>query len=320
MDESGPIVQPAVPESLRSAGETERQSGGQSERQSERQSGGQSGGQSERLDKLLTRTNGARLTRLDLANWLVSRDNPLTARVMVNRFWRLYFGTGLSKVLDDLGTRGEWPRYGELLDWLAVEFMDSHWDVKHMVRLLVTSSAYMQDSRPSAKLKELDPYNRLYARQSRWRLEAEFVRDNALEISGLLSSKLGGPSARPYQPSDYYKELNFPKRTYTPDKGEDQYRRGLYTHWQRTFLHPSLAAFDAPSREECTAERNISNSPLQALDLLNDPTYVEAARVFGQHIIEQGGGTFEERLRWAFRRALGREPRKGEQTTEKRFF
>jgi hypothetical protein len=286
MDDSGPVVQPAVPQSLPQP-----------------------------------KTEGnARLTRLDLANWFVSRENPLTARVFVNRLWKLHFGTGLSKVLDDLGTRGEWPRHMDLLDWLAVEFMDNHWDVKHVVRLLVTSSTYRQSSKPGDKLKELDPYNRLYARQSRWRFEAEFVRDNALEISGLMTSKVGGPSAKPYQPSDYYKELNFPKRTYTSDKGENQYRRGLYTHWQRTFLHPSLAAFDAASREECTAERNISNTPLQALTLLNDPTYVEAARVFAEHAIGLGGVSFDERLRWAYRRALSREPGQREEATMKELF
>lgn len=261
-----------------------------------------------------------RLTRLDLANWLVAPDHPLTARVMVNRFWKLCFGTGLSKTLDDLGSRGEWPRHLDLLDWLAVEFQESGWDVKHVLRLLVTSAAYRQSSKPEEKLKEVDPYNRLYARQSRWRLEAEFVRDNALAISGLFVPKLGGPSVNPYQPSDYYKELNFPKRTYTPDRGENQYRRGVYTHWQRTFLHPSLAAFDAPSREECTAERNISNTPLQALALLNDPTYVEAARVFAQHILEQGGTTFDQRLRWACRRALSRGPTPREEAALKTFF
>jgi hypothetical protein len=189
-----------------------------------------------------------------------------------------------------------------------------------MVRLLVTSSAYRQSSKPAEKLKELDPYNRFFARQSRWRLEAELVRDNALVISGLLTPTVGGPSANPYQPSDYYKELNFPKRTYTPDKGPEQYRRGLYTHWQRTFLHPSLAAFDAPTREECTAERNISNTPLQALTLLNDPTYLEAARVFAEHILEQGGTSFDQRLHWAYERALERAPATHEATTMKELF
>ncbi len=264
--------------------------------------------------------DGHRLTRLDLANWLVSSENPLTARVFVNRLWKLYFGTGLSKVLDDLGTRGEWPREAALLDWLANDFQESHWDVKHMVRLLVTSATYRQSSKPSEKLKEIDPFNRFYARQSRWRLDAEFVRDNALLICGLLTPTIGGESSRPYQPWDYYKELNFPKRTYTPDHDANQYRRGLYTHWQRTFLHPSLAAFDAPSREECTAERNVSNSPLQALALLNDPTYVEAARVLAQHTIEHGGANFSERLRWAWRRALGRTPTDKEEETMKQLF
>ena len=286
MDDSGEIVQPAVPRSL---------------------------------PQPLSEGN-RRLTRLDLANWLVARDNPLTARVFVNRLWKTCFGTGLSKVLDDLGTRGEWPRHLELLDWLAVEFMDSHWDVKRMVRLLVMSSTYRQSSKPTEKLKEADPFNRLYARQSRWRLDAEFVRDDALEISGLLTTKVGGPSAKPYQPSDYYKELNFPKRTYTPDHGEDQYRRGLYTHWQRTFIHPSLAAFDAPSREECTAERTTSNTPLQALSLLNDPTYLEAARVFAEHMMEHGGDAFADRLRWAYHTAVSRDPTSDEAASIKTLF
>lgn len=279
MDETGEIVQPAVPHFLPQPPPAAK----------------------------------GRLSRLDLANWFVSRDNPLTARVFVNRLWKIFFGAGLSKTLDELGNRGEWPRHLDLLDWLAVEFMDSGWDVKHMVRLMVTSATYRQTSRPTELLKEKDPYNRLHARQSRPRLEAEFVRDNALAVSGLLVKRIGGPSAKPYQPSDYYKELNFPKRTYVADCGENQYRRGLYTHWQRTYLHPSLLAFDAPSREECTAERNISNTPLQALALLNDPTYVEAARVLAAGIMERGGD-FDQGLRWAWRRALSREPTAAEAT------
>lgn len=251
---------------------------------------------------------GARPDRLDLANWLTDRDNPLTARVFVNRLWKLYFGTGISRVLDDLGSQGEWPVHPELLDYLAIAFMDSGWDVKHMVRLLVTSSAYRQSSRADAALKNIDPANRLIARQSRFRLEAEFVRDNALKVSGLLSAKMGGPAAKPYQPAGYYKELNFPTREYEPSTGEDLYRRGVYTHWQRTYLHPSLLAFDAPTREECTAERTISNSPQQALTLLNDPKFVEAARVFAERILLEGGDTPDERIRWAWREALSREP------------
>ncbi len=249
-----------------------------------------------------------RLTRMDLAKWLVSRQNPLTARTMVNRFWRIYFGTGISKVLDDIGSQGEWPGHPELLDYLSVEFMDSGWDMKHTIRLMVTSSTYRQNSLVKEDLREKDPFNRLLARQSRFRVPAEVVRDNALSISGLLSPTMYGRSARPYQPPGYYAQLNFPKREYEPDKGDNQYRRGVYTHWQRTFLHPTLMSFDAPSREECTAERPRSNTPLQSLALLNDPTFVEAARVFAANIIKQGGSTEEGRLKWAYRQALSREP------------
>ena len=253
-----------------------------------------------------------RPTRLDLANWVVSRNNPLTARTYVNRLWALYFGTGISRVLDDLGAQGEPPIHAELLDWLAVEFMESGWNVKHMVKLIVSSNAYRQSSKPNDLLRERDPYNRLIARQSRWRLDAEIVRDNSLLLSGLLVSKIGGPSVRPYQPVGYYSNLNFPKRRYEHDKGESQYRRGLYTHWQRTFLHPSMMAFDAPSRQECTAERSTSNTPMQALTLLNDPTYVEAARVFAARIVREGGETPTERINWAYRYALSRLPQQKE--------
>ena len=249
-----------------------------------------------------------RPTRLDLANWVVSKNNPLTARTFVNRLWAMYFGTGISRVLDDLGAQGEPPVHAELLDWLAVEFMESGWNVKHLVKLIVSSNAYRQSSKPNEILREKDPYNRLIARQSRWRLDAEIVRDNALLLSGLLVSKIGGPSVRPYQPIGYYSNLNFPKRKYVHDKGESQYRRGLYTHWQRTFLHPSMMAFDAPSRQECTAERSTSNTPMQALTLLNDPTYVEAARVFAARIVREGGGTPIEKINWAYRLALSRLP------------
>jgi hypothetical protein len=178
-----------------------------------------------------------------------------------------------------------------------------------MIRTIVTSAAYRQASRPSRELLERDPYNRLYARQSRFRLDAELVRDNALAISGLLSPRLGGPSVHPYQPRGYWSFLNFPPREWDDDTGEDQYRRGLYTWWQRTFPQPSLLAFDAPSREECVGERTRSNVPQQALVLLNDPTYLEAARVFAARILREGGATFEERVRWAYARALGRAPR-----------
>jgi len=255
---------------------------------------------------------GRRATRLDLARWLTSKENPLTARVFVNRLWKTYFGQGLTRTLDDLGSQGEWPTHPELLDWLAVEFVESGWDVKHMVRTLVTSATYRQTSRGSREILEHDPYNRLYARQSRFRLDAELVRDNALAVSGLLSTRMGGPSVHPYQPRGYWTFLNFPPREWDDDKGEDQYRRGVYTWWQRTFPQPSLLAFDAPSREECVGERTRSNVPQQALVLLNDPTYVEAARVFAARIVREGGATFETRLRWAYKRALARAPREEE--------
>src|SRR3989449_9427587 len=225
------------------------------------------------------------------------------------------FGTGLWRVLDDFGMHGDPPVNPELLDWLACEFMDSGWDVKHMVRLTVNSHAYKQVSTASKQLQARDPYNRELARQSRWRLEAELVRDNALSIAGLLVLKIGGPSVKPYQPEGYWENLNFPVRTYEPDQGESQYRRGLYTWWQRSFLHPSLLAFDAPSREECTAERNRSNIPQQALALLNDPTYVEAARAFAGRILKEGGAEATARIRWAWRQALSRAPRTDEVST-----
>ncbi len=249
-----------------------------------------------------------RPTRLELARWIISKDNPLTARAFVNRLWALFFGTGLSRVLDDLGAQGEPPVHPELLDWLAVEFMEHGWNVKHMVKLIVTSSTYRQSSKTSDVLRERDAYNRLVARQSRWRLDAEIIRDNALLLSQLLVPQIGGPSVRPYQPKGYYANLNFPKRKYVHDTGESQYRRGLYTHWQRTFLHPSLMAFDAPSRQECTAERATSNTPMQALTLLNDATYVEAARVFAARIIKEGGKTVTERINWAYQSVLSRLP------------
>ena len=253
-----------------------------------------------------------RATRLDLAKWIVRPDNPLTARVFVNRLWKLFYGTGISSRLDDLGAMGEPPSHPELLDWLALEFVDSGWDVKHMIRLMVGSKTYRQSSVPTEQHARKDPYNRLLARQSRWRLDAETVRDGALAISGLLSTKIGGPSVKPYQPAGYWVHLNFPKRRWTADQGESLYRRGLYTWWQRSFLHPSLMAFDAPNREECTAERARSNIPQQALVLLNDPTYVEAARVFAHRIrsvdFDNSADSIDPSLRWAFRMATSRYP------------
>ncbi len=260
-------------------------------------------------------TGGARATRLDLANWLVSPQNPLTARVTVNRLWRQFFGMGISKVLDDLGSQGEWPSHPELLDWLAAEFVQPQyqaagahaWDLKHLIRTIVTSQTYRQSSLSTPQLDERDPDNRLLARQSRFRVDAEVVRDIALSVSGLLVENFGGPSAKPYQPDGYLATLNFPKREYSASHGDDLYRRGVYTWWQRAFLHPSLLTFDAPTREECTINRVNSNTPLQALVLLNDPIYVEAARVFAQNIL-QHGRDWNARVEWAFQRAVDRPP------------
>lgn len=193
--------------------------------------------------------------------------------------------------------------------------MESGWDIKHLIRLMVTSSAYRQSSEPHEKRRERDPDNRLLARQSRFRLPAEMVRDNALATSGMLAGKIGGPSVKPYQPAGYWDHLNFPKRTWENDHGEAAWRRGLYTYWCRTFLHPSLLAFDASSREECVVDRVTSNTPLQALVLLNDPTYVESARVLAEKVLRYGGPTVDERIDWTFSRTLTRQPKSQERKT-----
>lgn len=245
-----------------------------------------------------------RFNRLDLANWMTAEDNPLTARAFVNRLWMLSFGQGLVKTLDDLGSQGTWPTHPELLDWLALDFQAKNWDVKAAMKQLVTSNAYRQSSVAHADLRHRDPYNALLARQGRYRLDAEFVRDNALAISGLLVDKVGGPSVKPYQPAGYWKYLNFPVRDWAHDRNENQYRRGLYTYWQRTFLHPSLLAFDASTREECSVERPRSNTPQQALVLLNDPTYVEASRALAERLLKVDGD--RDKIQLAFRLALQR--------------
>jgi hypothetical protein len=298
MDENGEIVAPAVPAMFRpDSSQTAR----------DLFVVPPSGGAGVPPEGGTTNDQTDRPTRLDLARWLASRDNPLVARVFVNRLWKLFFGKGLAANLDDLGAQGEPPVHAELLDWLAVEFIESGWDVKHMVRLMVTSRTYRQSSFETPGLRQRDPTNRLVARQSRSRLDAEMIRDNTLATSGLLTYAIGGRSTRPYQPEGYYQHLNFPKRTYVADAGAAQYRRGLYTHWQRAYLHPMLKAFDTPSREECTAERPISNTPQAALVLLNDPTFVEAARAFALRILREGGDTADDRLGWAWRQALGRD-------------
>jgi hypothetical protein len=256
-------------------------------------------------------TEAKRLTRLDLANWLVSPQNPITARAVMNRLWAQFFGIGLSAAVDDLGSQGELPSHPELLDWLASEFRDSGWDMKHMIRLIVTSETYRQSSRFQPKAMEIDPANRLLASQTPRRLEAEFVRDNALAIAALLNAEdIGGPSVKPYQPEGYYEALQFPNRDYVADTNSRQWRRSLYMHWQRTFLHPMLANFDAPARDECAAARTVSNTPQQALTLLNDPIFVEAARVFAARLLQdKAPASDEERLALAFQLALNRAPK-----------
>ncbi len=253
-----------------------------------------------------------RANRLDLARWVISPDNPLTARAFTNRVWKLFFGHGLAQPLDDLGAQGSKPTHPELLDYLAIRFTESGWDVKQLVRSMVLSATYQQTSLVSERLAKQDPYNHLYARQSRFRLDAELVRDNALAVSGLLDLTIGGPSVKPYQPAGYWSHMNFPKRSWQQSGGENLYRRGLYTHWQRMFLHPSLLAFDAPSREECTVERPRSNTPQQALVLLNDPTYVEAARSLAVRVLNEAGETSEQRLSWLFQTVLSRSPQDSE--------
>jgi Protein of unknown function (DUF1553)/Protein of unknown function (DUF1549)/Planctomycete cytochrome C/Concanavalin A-like lectin/glucanases superfamily len=245
--------------------------------------------------------------RLDLARWLVDRSNPLTARVTVNRYWQAYFGTGLVKTVGDFGAQGEWPTHSELLDWLATEFMDSGWDVKAMQRLIVTSATYRQSSKVTPPLLAADPENRLLARGPRFRLPAEALRDQALAASGLLVERIGGPSVKPYQPPGLWKELTG-SEDYVPDHGDKLYRRSLYTFWKRTVAPPALVTFDAAGRETCVVRPSRTNTPLQALNLMNDVTFVEAARVLAQRAMKEGGTTPEGRITFAFRLATARKP------------
>jgi len=281
LDESGPEVGPAIPEFL-----------------GEMKSGSE------------------RPTRLDLANWLTNSktDNgKLTARVMTNRIWYLLMGVGISKSLDDFGGQGEAPAFPELLDNLAIDFA-TDWNIKRAMRQIVLSKTYQQSSTASEELEKLDPYNQLFARQSRYRLPAEVIRDVALSTSGLLNIEtIGGKSVKPYQPEGYYRHLNFPKRKYKHSIDANQWRRGVYVHWQRMFLHPSMKALDAPTREECTCQRTRSNTPLAALAMLNDPSFVEAARVLAERVmLESRDTTFDHRLELAYRLTVGRNPQENE--------
>ncbi|MFK7776964.1 MAG: DUF1553 domain-containing protein, partial [Gimesia sp.] len=277
LDESGPLVQPAIPEFL---------------------------------GTLKNEQN--RLSRLDLANWLTDESGYglLNARVFANRFWYLFMGRGIAPVLDDFGGQGGPPHYPELLDQLALKFFKDQWNVKQMVKFIVMSQTYRQSSLESSEQRKRDPSNQLLDRQARFRLPAEMIRDNALAISGLLVRDIGGPSVKPYQPAGYYRHLNFPTRKYVSHTDERQWRRGLYMHWQRQFLHPMLKAFDAPSREECTAQRSRSNTPIAAITLLNDPTFIEAARKFAEDVLLNGGKSDTERIQYAFTKATSRNPEK----------
>jgi hypothetical protein len=250
--------------------------------------------------------------RLTLARWIVDPGNPLTARVAVNRYWQEYFGTGIVKTSEDFGSQGEPPSHPQLLDWLATEFIRTGWDVKAMQRLIVTSATYRQSSKAPHELIERDPENLLLARGPRVRLEAEEIRDNALAVSGLLNDRIGGPSVYPYQPKGIWEEMafgqGFTAQSYVESTGADLYRRSLYTVWKRTVPPPALTTFDAPDREKCTGRRLPTNTPLQALVLLNDPTYVEAARALAERTIKQGGASADDRVNFAFRLATARLP------------
>jgi mono/diheme cytochrome c family protein len=249
---------------------------------------------------------GEPLNRLGFARWVVSPDNPLTARVTVNRFWEQVFGTGLVRTTEEFGTQGELPSHPELLDWLAVEFA-TDWDVKRLLKLMVTSAAYRQTSRVTPELREKDPDNRLYARGPRYRLSAEMVRDQALAVSGLLSAKMYGASVRPPRPSSGLNAAFGGGLDWQTSAGEDRHRRGLYTEWRRTSPYPSMVTFDAPSREACTLRRIRTNTPLQALVTLNDPVYVEAAQALARKVAVHGKTT-EERAVFAFRTCTSRVP------------
>lgn len=272
-DQTGAAVEPGVPAVLRSAGEADV---------------------------------SPRPNRLGLARWLVAGENPLTARVTVNRLWQQVFGRGLVATADDFGLQGEWPTHPELLDWLALEFVESGWDVQHVLRLMVTSRTYRQSSDASRELIELDPENRLLARGPRFRLYAEQIRDQALFVSGLLRERIGGPSVKPWQPEGLWRAVSYDgEESYVPDVGAEAHRRSLYSYWKRQLAPPALAAFDAPTRETCVVERSRTNTPLQALVLMNDPNFLEAAR---QLASQEMSGTAHDGVTRMFRRVLIREP------------
>jgi hypothetical protein len=244
--------------------------------------------------------------RLGFSKWLTDRNNSLTARVTVNRYWQMLFGVGIVKTTEDFGSQGEQPSHPQLLDWLAVQFMESGWDVKAILKTIVMSATYRQSSKVTPNLVQLDPENRFLARGPRFRLPAETIRDQALAISGMLTEKVGGPSVRPYQPAGLWKEIA--NTNYQQSKGFDLYRRSLYTYWKRTVAPPTMTNFDASTREYCTIRRPRTNTPLQALTLMNDVTFVEAARVLAQRMMIEGGKNPQDRITYAFRLASSRRP------------
>jgi hypothetical protein len=251
--------------------------------------------------------------RLGLAEWLVNPAHPLTARVTVNRFWQQVFGVGLVKTAEDFGVQGERPSHPQLLDWLATEFVRSGWNVKHLQRLMLTSATYRQTSKATPELRARDPENRLLARGPRFRVDAEVVRDSALYVGGILVDKQGGRSARPYEPPGLWEAVSFNNsQKYVPDTGEGLHRRSLYTHWKRQSPPPYMLIFDAPTREYCVARRPRTNTPLQALALLNDPQFVEASGAFARRILAEGGSSVPDRIAYAFRVATARKPTREE--------
>jgi hypothetical protein len=260
------------------------------------------------LSALPPLAEGLPQNRLGLARWLVDPAHPLTARVTVNRYWYMLFGTGLVKTLGDFGSQGDWPSHPALLDWLAVDFVESGWDIKRMLKQMVMSGTYRQSSRVSRELLEKDPQNRLLARGPRFRLQGEFIRDNALAASGLLVSKIGGPSVKPYQPPGLWNEVSLSGARFVQDKGENLYRRSMYTYWKRSSPAPSMTIFDARTREKCVLLRSRTNTPLQALVTLNDVQFVEASRTLAERSIKTADSV-EGQITTAFRLATGLRPR-----------
>jgi hypothetical protein len=244
---------------------------------------------------------------------VIDPGNPLLARVTVNRFWQMYFGMGIVKTVEDFGSQGEWPSNPDLLDWLATEFVRSGWDVKGLQKLIVMSAVYRQSSETTPEMLQRDPENRLLARGPRYRLPAEMIRDQALSVAGLLVDKIGGPSVKPYQPEGLWKEISMQDMDYVQGHGEDLYRRSLYTFWKRTIAPPEMINFDSANREACVVRETRTNTPLQALNLMNDVTYVEAARFIGQRMMKEGGAGAEDRLRYGFRLVTGHSPSKAQQ-------